>query len=98
VYRGRYGIVSHCAQLLSPALRALGHAVGSKRALTPGGAFGGFDEMTAAKELLVSIMLTLLPLLATTQPLAQETPSSASLTDMSIEELMSQKVTALRPT
>ena len=38
------------------------------------------------------LMLALLPLLATTQALAQEKPSIESLTDMSIEELMSLRI------
>jgi iron complex outermembrane receptor protein len=46
----------------------------------------------AAQGALVSIMLTLLHLLAPTQALAQGTPSSQSLTDMSIEELMSLRI------
>ena len=37
-------------------------------------------------------MLALLPFLATTQALGQETPPSPSLTDMSIEELMSLRI------
>jgi len=47
-----------------------------------------FGIRTAA----VSILLTLLPLLATTQALAQATRSGPSLTDMSIEELMSLRI------
>jgi outer membrane receptor for ferrienterochelin and colicins len=55
--------------------------------------FGGRSSARAAAPgALVSIILTLLPLLATTQALAQETPPSASLTDMSIEELMSLRI------
>jgi outer membrane receptor for ferrienterochelin and colicins len=50
----------------------------SPRAVTPGS--------------MVSIVLALLYLLVTTQALAQETPSSPSLTDLSIEELMSLRI------
>src|SRR5580700_4398532 len=50
----------------------------SPRAVTPGS--------------MVSIVLALLYPLVTTQALAQETPSSPSLTDLSIEELMSLRI------
>ena len=47
---------------------------------------------TVAQEVLVSILIALLPLLATTRVLAQETPSTENLTDMTIEQLMSLKI------
>ena len=59
-------------------------------------ACGRLSVRAVAQRALVSIMLALLPFLATTQALAQETPSTESstenLTDMTIEELMSLKI------
>jgi len=54
--------------------------------------FGGYRlARTLAQGALVSITL-LLPLSTTTPALAQETPATKSLTDMSIEELMSLRI------